>query len=77
MPALDTVDEIQSRLKQILLEASTDIVSSDGIADETPLAGKGAAIDSVSLLEVVLRIETEFGIILRSEEHTSELQSTL
>ncbi len=56
--------EIKDTLKKIVLETNTDLQADQDLSEQTTLAGKGAAIDSVSLLETVLRIENEFGILL-------------
>lgn len=73
----ETVSDIQAKLKSILMEASTDLVSGEAISETTALAGKGAALDSVALLEVVLRIEKEFGVILDDDSLRLEHFQTL
>jgi len=61
---LKSIAEIREHLKRIILETNTDLNEGQDLSDDTTLAGKGAAIDSVALLETVLRIENEFGILL-------------
>jgi len=61
---LKSTAEIREHLKRIILETNTDLNEGQDLSDDTTLAGKGAAIDSVALLETVLRIENEFGILL-------------
>ena len=58
-----SIEDVQRRLTRVLV---TRIVrmEPDALSPETPLIKKGLNLDSVALLEFVVGIEEEFGIIL-------------
>lgn len=60
---------IRSRIKRLLVEALhlEGLVPSE-IADDAPLFGEGLGLDSVDALELVVALEKEFGIRIRSHE---------
>ncbi len=58
------IEEIETRLKSVLLERLELSLSPDEIKSDTALVGTGLALDSVTLLEFVVGVEDEFGIIL-------------
>ena len=67
-----TIQEIQTRLKQVLMDGLSDPVDANQIGPETALVSEGLALDSVSLLELVVGIENEFDILLDDESLTVE-----
>lgn len=70
-------DPLPSRLKHIIVETlHLDDIEPDKIADDEPLIGGGLSLDSIDALELVVRLEREFGIkIGSSEESRSALAS--
>jgi acyl carrier protein len=70
-------DPLILRLKQLIVETLRleDINAAD-IPDAEPLIGGGLSLDSIDALELVVRLEKEFGIkIASSEEARSALAS--
>ncbi len=70
-------DPLISKLKQLIVETLRleDIVPEE-IPDNEPLVGGGLSLDSIDALELVVRLEKEFGIkIATSEEAKSALAS--
>ena len=70
-------DPLTARLKQLIVETLRleDIAPAE-IPDDEPLIGGGLSLDSIDALELVVRLEKEFGIkIASSEEARSALAS--
>ena len=70
-------DPLLARLKQLIVETLhlEDVAPSD-IPDNEPLVGGGLSLDSIDALELVVRLEKEYGIkISSSEEAKSALSS--
>jgi acyl carrier protein len=70
-------DLLTSRLKSLIVEAlKLEDVRPEDIPDNEPLIGAGLNLDSIDALELVVRLEKEFGIkISNSEESRSALAS--
>jgi len=70
-------DPLLAKLKALVVETLRleDVVPQD-IPDDEPLIGGGLSLDSIDALELVVRLEKEFGIkISSSEESKSALAS--
>jgi acyl carrier protein len=70
-------DPLLARLKQLIVETLRleDVAPAD-IPDAEPLVGGGLSLDSIDALELVVRLEKEYGIkISSSEEARSALSS--
>lgn len=70
-------DPLHAHLKKLIVETLKleDIAPSD-IPDNDPLVGGGLSLDSIDALELVVKIEKEFGIkIASSEESRAALAS--
>ncbi len=65
------------RLKEIVVEAlQLDDVSVADLADDEPLMGSKIGLDSIDALELVVQVEKEFGMKIKSSEAAREaLQS--
>ncbi|HEX9781994.1 MAG TPA: phosphopantetheine-binding protein, partial [Opitutaceae bacterium] len=59
------------RLKRIIVETlKLESVQPDEIDENEPLVGSGLSLDSLDVLELVMRIEKEFGIKIKSSEES-------
>ena len=70
-------DPLLLRLKTLVVETLRleDILPAD-IPDDEPLIGGGLSLDSIDALELVVRLEKEFGVkIASSEESRAALAS--
>jgi acyl carrier protein len=70
-------DPLIARLKQLIVETLRleDVTAAD-IPDGEPLIGGGLSLDSIDALELVVRLEKDFGVkIGNSEEARSALAS--
>jgi len=70
-------DPLLPRLKSIIVETlRLEDVTPEEIPDDEPLIGGGLSLDSIDALELVVKLEKEFGIkITSSEESRSALAS--
>jgi len=60
--------EITERLKNVLIERLMLPLQANEIADDSPLFGSGLGLDSVDALEVVVAVESEFGVAISDED---------
>ena len=61
-------DNIEQRLKTVLIDQLGFSLSPDRIHQETTLYGKGLGLDSVDLVTLIARLEEEFDIFFEPEE---------
>jgi acyl carrier protein len=71
-------DPLLARLKQLIVETLhlEDITPSD-IPDDEPLVGGGLSLDSIDALELVVRLEKEYGIKISSSEEAKTALSSV
>jgi len=67
-----SIEEIETRLKKVLAQCTTESNVPDEIGSEGSLVGEGAVLDSVALLQFVIAVETEFSILLDDGSLTPE-----
>lgn len=70
-------DPLLDQLKQLIVETlKLEDVTPGEIPDNEPLIGAGLNLDSIDALELVVRLEKEFGVkITNSEESKQALAS--
>jgi acyl carrier protein len=71
-------DVLLVRLKQLIVDTlKLDDLRADQIPDDEPLIGSGLNLDSIDALELVVQLEKEFGIKIRSSEETRAILSSV
>jgi acyl carrier protein len=71
-------DPLSTRLKQLIIdELRLEEVTTDDIQDDEPLIGSGLSLDSLDVLELVLKIEKLYGIKIKSSEESREALASI
>jgi acyl carrier protein len=66
-------DPLSARLKVLIVDLlRLEGVRPEDIKDDEPLIGSGLSLDSVDILELVLKIEKDYGIKIGSSEESRE-----
>lgn len=64
-------DPLNNQLKTLMIETlRLEDVTPDDINDEEALIGGGLSLDSIDALELVVKLEKEFGIKISSSEES-------
>lgn len=71
-----STDEIQSKVKQYLLEEFLPGAGEDELDDTTPLIS-GGILDSISVTRVVAFLEETFGVVFEAHEMGADYIDTL
>jgi acyl carrier protein len=67
------IETLRSRIKHLIVEClQIEGLDPDEIGDDQAIFGEGLGLDSVDALELVLGLETEFGIKVESDEMRRE-----
>jgi acyl carrier protein len=75
---MSEVPAIPSRIKHLIVESlHLEGTRPEMIEDEAPLFGEGLGLDSVDALELVVALEKEFGIKIKSQELGREVFSSV
>ncbi|HEX7705974.1 MAG TPA: phosphopantetheine-binding protein [Thermoanaerobaculia bacterium] len=60
--------ELRHRIKELLIDRlKFEDMTPDDIADDEPLFAGGLGLDSIDALEIVVMLESEFGIKVKNE----------
>lgn len=71
-------DPLLAHLKRLIIETlKLEDVTPETIADDEPLMGAGLNLDSIDALELVVRLEKEFGIKISSSEESMRALASL
>ena len=66
---MSDVQATPSRIKRLIVTSlNLDGMKPEMIEDDAPLFGEGLGLDSVDALELVVALEKEFGIRIKSQE---------
>ncbi|MGZ8790659.1 MAG: phosphopantetheine-binding protein [Thermoanaerobaculia bacterium] len=61
-------NDLRRKLKELLIERlKFEDMSPEDIKDDEPLFGGGLGLDSIDALEIVVMLESEFGIRVKNE----------
>jgi len=62
------MDDLKKKLKELLIERlKFEDMTPEDIKDDEPLFAGGLGLDSIDALEIVVMLETEFGIKVKNE----------
>ena len=65
--------DLRRKLKELLIERlKFEDMTPDDIADDEPLFAGGLGLDSIDALEIVVMLESEFGIKVKNENSARE-----
>ena len=66
-------DPLIPRLKHLIVETlRLEDIKPEDIQDDAPLIGSGLSLDSIDAVELVVKLEKEFGIKIRSSEESRQ-----
>lgn len=66
-------DDLRRKLKELLIERlKFEDMTPEDIPDDEPLFGGGLGLDSIDALEIVVMLESEFGIKVKNETSARE-----
>lgn len=75
---MSEVSATPHRIKRLIVDSlHLDGMEPEMIEDEAPLFGEGLGLDSVDALELVVALEKEFGIKIKSQELGREVFSSV
>lgn len=75
---MSQVLETPNRIKRLIVDSlHLEGIEPEMIEDEAPLFGEGLGLDSVDALELVVALEKEFGIKIKSQELGREVFSSV
>ena len=65
--------DLRRKLKELLIERlKFEDMTPDDIIDDDPLFAGGLGLDSIDALEIVVMLESEFGIKVKNESNARE-----
>lgn len=75
---MSQVLETPNRIKRLIVDSlHLEGIDPEMIENEAPLFGEGLGLDSVDALELVVALEKEFGIKIKSQELGREVFSSV
>lgn len=71
-------DPLKTKLKQLIVATlKLEDVKPDDLADDEPLIGSGLNLDSIDALELVVTLEKEYGIKIKSSEESRQALASI
>lgn len=71
-------DPLSQRLKHLIVETlHLEDIKPEDMKDDEALIGSGLSLDSIDALELVVRIEKEFGIKISSSEESKRALASI
>src|SRR5213080_4128787 len=71
--ASQPMNDLRRKLKELLIERlKFEDMTPDDVADDEPLFAGGLGLDSIEALEIVVMLESEFGIKVKNEASARE-----
>lgn len=71
-------DPLSERLKEIIIETlRLEDITVATLKDDEPLIGSGLSLDSIDALELVVRMEKEFGVKIGSSEESRKALASI
>jgi len=71
-------DPLLAHLKRLIVDTlKLEDITPEQLADDEPLMGSGLNLDSIDALELVVRIEKEFGLKISNSEESRQALSDL
>jgi acyl carrier protein len=69
--------DVEGRIARILSDSIVPGAELESLGPDTPLVEGGLALDSVSLLELIVAVEESFGVTVEDEDLSLELVATI
>ena len=70
---MSEMDQLKQRLKEMLIERlKFEDMTPEDIGDDEPLFDGGLGLDSIDALEIVVMLESEFGLKIKNESSARE-----
>jgi acyl carrier protein len=64
-----SIDILKNEIKQLIIEAANlRNMKPEEIADDEPLFREGLGLDSIDLLEIVVRVEKKYGLKIQNDD---------
>jgi acyl carrier protein len=70
-------ENINSRIRKVLIEKMLSEVDPEEVRDNTPLIELGVGVDSVATLELLVALESEFNISIDEEDINQNLLESI
>ena len=73
IPPAKTMNDLRHKLKSLLIERlKFEDMTPEDIPDDQPLFAGGLGLDSIDALEIVVMLESEFGLKVKNESSARE-----
>lgn len=72
---IDLRERILNRVIELLISALKLDQTSEGIDPDTPLFGTGLGLDSVDAVEILVALESEFGLVMDENKGLQALRT--